>query len=83
MRTNSEIDDALMAEAQVLGDLAEGPAVGVEAPDRMVVVGPGPLQVPLELEEPVAGGACLAEKRRIEWSHGVNRTRQHVRRQAQ
>jgi hypothetical protein len=45
---------ALVAEAEALGDLSQGAALCVEAPDRVAVVGPGALELVLGLEHPVA-----------------------------
>ena len=49
-----DLVDALVADSQALGDLAERAALGVEATDRVAVVGPGALELVLRLEHPVA-----------------------------
>jgi hypothetical protein len=62
---------ALVAEAEALGDLAQRASLGVEAADRVAVVGPGALELVLSLEHPVAGVAGLTERGWIQGSHGV------------
>ena len=64
-----EVDDlvnALMAQREVFGDLAERAALRMEAPNRVVVVGPRPLRLVLELEEAVAAEPRVPEEVGVE-----------------
>ena len=70
---------ALVAQAEILGDLAQGAAGRVQAPDGVVVVGPGGLEAVLKLEEAVASRAGFRQKCGVEWCHAVYRSRQHLR----
>ena len=62
---------ALVAEPEALGDLAKGSSFGMEPPDRVVVVGPGPLQLVLRLDHPVARALGFPKGGCIEWRHAV------------
>ena len=62
---------ALVAEAEALGDLAQRAAFGMEAPNRVAVVGSGALERVLGLEHAIARVARFAESRGIQGRHGV------------
>ena len=70
----SRLDDLvhpLMAETEALGDLAQRAALDVEPPNRVAVVGAGPLELVLGLEHAVAGVAGVAKGGGIQGRHGV------------
>jgi|HubBroStandDraft_5_1064220.scaffolds.fasta_scaffold168711_2 hypothetical protein len=62
--------NALMAQAEGLGDLAEGPALDLEPADRAMKVGARDLRCLLSVDHPGLGCASVTQQAGIKW-HAV------------